>query len=37
MDRYCPEGYVETTAQSLADTEAFITSTKVSPSESGSP
>jgi len=28
MDRYCPEGYVETTAQSLADTEAFILKTK---------
>lgn len=28
MDRHCPEGYVEETAQSLADTEAFIERTK---------
>jgi guanine deaminase len=28
MDRYCPEGYVETTAQSLADMEEFIVHTK---------
>lgn len=28
MDRHCPDHYVETTAQSLADTEAFIEITK---------
>ena len=27
-DRYCPDDYVETTAQSLADQEAFILTTK---------
>jgi len=37
MDRYCPEGYVETTAQSLADTEAFITSTKAANTALGLP
>ena len=28
MDRHCPDHYVETTAQSLADTEEFIVRTK---------
>eukprot|EP00969_Alexandrium_andersonii_P015569 681549-Alexandrium_andersonii.AAC.1 len=28
MDRNCPDGYVETTAASLRDTEAFIQHTQ---------
>ena len=35
MDRHCPDGYVETTAQSLADTEAFILSTKAANAAAG--
>jgi guanine deaminase len=37
MDRYCPEGYVETAAQSLADTEAFIVGTKAANDALGLP
>ncbi|KOO29363.1 guanine deaminase [Chrysochromulina tobinii] len=37
MDRYCPEGYVEATAQSLADTEAFIVGTKAANEALGLP
>ncbi|EOD41960.1 hypothetical protein EMIHUDRAFT_60912 [Emiliania huxleyi CCMP1516] len=37
MDRHCPEGYVETTAQSLADTEAFVLRTKAANDALGLP
>ena len=36
-DRYCPDHYVETTAQSLKDQEAFIVNTKASNASLGLP